>query len=541
MKNEKVIDRLLAEIIAADVALKPREAELRAALVRLLESKPVVRRDDAFYAELRDRLIREFATAKSQVAETDGQSFRVLAWLRRPWITLPAVGIALLLVISLSSQQVGTRGSAGKVALGESGTSGLRVSKIAGDFGPLVTATGSDSVVSARPQSGGGGGLAMGLGMGGDAAKMAAGVAVAVPAPTAVSGVSEAVGIIAPDFVPTYFRYVYEGELDLAESVLPVLRRVKGQGAPDLRDQLAGLIPDIFNFDLISGLKLQSFSAFQDETYGLSVNADMIEETVSISQYYPRWPHPEQSCRDQECYESLRLRESDMLSDDEVIALSDAFLDELGIDRSAYGEPVVRSDWRRWLAAATVRADFWFPDSVNVTYPLVTDGGLVVDESGYGTGLGVNVNVRERRADSVWGLQTLNYDSADYEAVTDTADVLAVVNRGGVWGYVPEDGVSNVVDIMVGEPERVLIRTWQYPGDGTSKELLAPGLRFPVMDPERDTRGTPEYITVPLIKEFHSRPDYGGPIMYLKGSDGTASSGGVTEPAVDPVVVPEAR
>jgi hypothetical protein len=29
--------------------------------------------------------------------------------------------------------------------------------------------------------------------------------------------------------------------------------------------------------------------------------------------------------------------------------------------------------------------------------------------------------------------------------------------------------------------------------------------------------------------------------MYLKGSDGTASSGGVTEPAVDPVVVPEAR
>lgn len=534
MKNDKIIERLLAEIISSDPALKSRAAELRSALIRLLDSKPAVSRDEAFLAELRDRLIREFKTSMQSTSEAQNSAVRVFAFLRQPWFSLPAVGLALLLVISFSSQESVTGFKGGSIS--DAGTGGIRITRAEGDFGRLAqTADGAAAAVSARPQSGGGGGGGMGLGA--DTAKIAANSAMMVAAPTTEMGMTASPGIMMPEYEPTYYRYVYEGDLNLSESSLPVLRRLKGQRSSDLGGVMSDIIPDVFDFSRVAGLKLQSFSAYQDEQFGLAVSADMIEENVSISQYFPRWPHPEQSCRDQNCYESLRLRESDMLNDDEAIVLADAFLDELGIDRSAYGDPIVRADWRRWLAVATVRADFWFPDTVNVTYPLIAEGSVVVDESGYGSGLGVNVNVRERRADGVWGLQSLNYESAEYEAIADSAEILTVVSRGGVWGYMPEEGEYKTIDIAVGEPERVLIRTWQYPGDGTSKELLAPGLRFPVMDPERDTHGTPEYITVPLIKEFHSRPDYGGPIMYLKGGDGTASSGGVVTPVVEPAVV----
>lgn len=528
--EKRLVNDLVQEICSADPTLLERESELRAALTRLLAAKPAVDRNEAFLKELRARLMKEFSSSPKSQSVLD----RLLQISRRPWFAVPAVALALLLVMIVMKETPPGKNSL-KLAVRDGGAfAGVRVTRAESGFGSLINRTGDigtlangvtmDSGFQAptvRNQSGGGG-------MTGGPSKM---MASAVQAP--MMGESSVPGVIGimPIQRPTYYRYSFDGELALSDETLPVLRRVKGGNTVEFEAALAGVMPGVFDFSVLGSMKLQNFSAYQDQDLGLSVYADMNEETVSISQNYQRWPHPEQACRDQECYQSFRLTESDMPSDEESIAYADAFLAELGIDRTMLGAPEVRADWRRWLVATTtaMRPDFWFPDSVNVVYPLLVDGIPVVDDSGMGSGLTVNVNVRERRADGLWNLQSLNYESADYDAVVDVDAVKEVVERGGIWGYLPdpkEIGDADIITLRLGEPVRVMLRTWQYPGDGTSKELLAPGLRFRVEDPERDTHGTPEYITVPLIKEFfEQQPGYGGgPILYMKSGAGVAGS-----------------
>lgn len=319
--------------------------------------------------------------------------------------------------------------------------------------------------------------------------------------------------MVAPE-EPFAFTFVYAGDpLTLEDATVAVLRRQKGSGAASA-DAVRGIFPNLADFGRFENLKVQTVSAFEDKPYGMTVYADTLEESISISQHYPRWPHPEQNCRDQACYESFRIRESDLPSDAEAIAAAETVLAAYGISKEGYAAPEVRTDWRRWYELMADKSQYWFPEAISVTYPMLSGGMRVVDESGASYGMTVNVNVREDRADGVWNLYSKNYESSAYDAETDSAAILAAAARGGVNGWQPEAGSGvRMIEVRLGTPERVMLRTWQYGGDGSGRELLVPALRFPALDATAPYGVPPEAVVIPLAKELLVRQgDFGIPM-----------------------------
>ena len=144
------------------------------------------------------------------------------------------------------------------------------------------------------------------------------------------------------------------------------------------------------------------------------------------------------------------------------------------------------------------------------------------------------MNVRAKRADGIWNLSSANYESAEYAAETDTAVIMAAAERGGANAWVPEQG-SDVtkIDVQLGTPDLVFLRTWQYVENGVPNELLVPALRFPTTVPSGATDAMPpEFIVIPLVKELLVAPQGGGmgggPTTYMKGG-----ASGVATPAIE--------
>lgn len=520
MPDKMLVDSLVNDLLAADPTLREKEPALRRSIEKLLASRPDVPHDEKFIAALRADLMKEFSAQRAAPAKEG-----VSAVLAKPWFLLPAGVLAAMLAIAVVTVPGLKPAQENRVPVvfEAAPQEGVRVSAVGErGFGDLLSlASGEQAIPPTRGLGGGGGSN--------NVAAMDAKMEAGTPGASMIMPVPEQ---------PYAFTYVYTGDpLVLAEAKLPVLRRVKGASSTGSADAVRGLLPKLADFSRLDNLKLQSVSAYEDKEYGMSVYADLWDESVSLSQYYARWPHPEQACRDQACYEALRVRETDLPTDSEAIAAADAFLASYGISKDGYGSAEVRTDWRRWYDAMPVKSDYWFPEAISVVYPMMANGTKVVDEGGSAYGLTVNVNVRADRADGAWNLYTRNYESADYDAETDPAAILAVAKRGGVYGWVPEEGSgTRVIEVRLGTPTRVLMRTWQYGSDSLGRELLVPALRFPVLDATTEVGVTQEAIVIPLVKEMLTRTDGGGggggPGIMLKTEPATQP------PTIDPAATP---
>ncbi|MEY4722504.1 MAG: hypothetical protein RLZZ324_17 [Candidatus Parcubacteria bacterium] len=561
MPDMNVIDTLVKELLASEPSLKMQEEQLRKAITALLDAKPDVPRDERFYANLRKELLNSFAAARAATHAPEipmNESFIAKfhrAMTAHPFY-VPAAAIAgVLVIVAVAAPRTGLmpglNGSPSKgtrsVALG--GGMVVRPTSVHA-FGNLVSsqsAAGANAEAGAvAPSQGSSGKMAFGLGGGGGGISTTAGA----PTPTAPMMAPNAAAVdgsvtggarIMPYPGPqTYLAYEYSGDpLTLADAQVNVLRRIKGAGTG--ADAIKGLLPTLLDFGRFDTMKLQSFSGYEDKEFGLSVYADLMEENVSLSQYYPKWPHPESGCRDQACYDAQRIKESDIPSDADALAAADAFLTERGISKEGYGAPQIQNDWRRWYAMTPQKSDYYFPEQVSVVYPMMANDMRVVDESGQPFGMSVNINVRSRRAEGVYNLFTRNYESAAYDAETDSAKILEIAQRGGTYGWMPEGTDVKKIVVHLGTPERVLLRTWQYANDGTGKELLVPALRFPTIEKSVEGGIVPqEAVVVPLVKEL-LQSNGGGPIIYMqgKGVGGTSGSGTVSLPPATTSIAPK--
>ncbi|MFA6171858.1 MAG: hypothetical protein WCW77_02510 [Patescibacteria group bacterium] len=338
------------------------------------------------------------------------------------------------------------------------------------------------------------------------------------------------------------YEYVYKGEdIKITAAEMPVYKRVKGFG----QSISAGDIFSNFNFDGVNLQKFQSASVdnvnlIENRDYGFSVYINFTEGNFSFNQNWLKWPQPGDKCRDKACWNSIRVKESDLPSNDEAIKIADNFLKEYEIKLDGFGPGEVQDDWKIYYANTANKADYYFPETISVIYPQMVNSQPVFDEWGNKQGVNISISVRDKRVSGVWNLASQNYQTSLYAVETDQAKILELMkNSNSSGGIIPmlyggrEDDsrpVSKTRQIEVGTPALGLARMWIYKNN-ISDELLVPALIFPITKNEIQYFNQ-KYIVVPLVKEIidqRKEQDGGGPVRIMEG---TSSSGPTGSPDV---------
>ncbi len=341
------------------------------------------------------------------------------------------------------------------------------------------------------------------------------------PAPGGSGGGSDS-KLIAP-FVPEDYRFRYIGE-DLGELAVeqPVYRRVKENVSTGIIDRLIstlslGLI-DLTRFD---STKLQNFALTEDKQYGYSIYVDVAMGMLSLYQNYNQWPQPLAECRDEDCYRENMPKLADIPEDSEMIAIANQFIADKNVSLEGFVQPKVVNNWRQHYENSDDQANFYFPEVIEVIYPIILDGNTVFDEGGSESGMHVSVSIRERRVVGLYDLATKQYEKSNYAGETDSDRIVDLAEAGGFRSY-SDPGVraEKIVTLDLETPTRQVLRMWKYDGNN-SEELYVPALVFPIRNPGQYWR---QNLIVPLVREILDQ-DQQPPVTIYKGG------AGATEPA----------
>lgn len=418
-----------------------------------------------------------------------------------------AFGVAILALAAAGTYYYVNTPTAQRFSFGPSTVGDApQISKISENgFGKLSLAQNSAAEnLNARNQSSGGSGFAQALSE--PSIKTPVGMAEnAVTDSSMPTGVGGGPGI---GFLPPVYnlRYVYKGEpLKLTADKVNVLRRLIGESASgDLQNYLKTNGLGLVELGSFSNAKLQSFNFLENKDLGYMVTVSFTDGSVSISQDWTRWQSVHPICVEQDCFEKNRVQTSDMLSEQSVIEIADAFLAEHGIARKNFGQPVFDNSWRVMYEQSIDKANFYFPEAVNVTYPFLIDGKEVFDEAGNKTGMVVSIDIRARKVSGLWGLTTQRFESSEYVAETDGARIIQIAEAGGFRGglYPLYDEQGRSLNVELGTPETALVKIYNWK-DGQNEELLVPALIFPVISrPDSSSYYTPNAVVVPLVTDI---------------------------------------
>jgi putative hemolysin len=458
------IRQIVDELIALDSELAADRKSLEALVAKLLAAKPKIKLDAAFRKRLKSEILSKLR--ESEASPT--KSFNPFT-MQKLFYSLVGVTASLMIILPLwQPWNISTSDF--------NFSSGVSISQARdAAFGDL-------SVTNTAPYAagrGGGGG----------------GAATAVATPEAMMSDSK----MMPPYETTAYKYIYDGMIPLTDIDVDVLQRIRGVNlSSSLTKNLLGFDLGLVNLYKLKNSQVRNFNISDNSEYGYDVYINLDEGSVNINQRYESWPDPYRDCREESCYESLRMKASDMLADATVIEIADDFIREMGIDTSAYRQPFIQSAWKADLARIQNPADFYYPESVNVIYPLQIRGETVHNESGYADGLNVSVSQRFKKVTNMWGLQIQNYEASRYAAVTDETLFRKILTKGGLWGWNPENA-TKIIEVQLGAPERILVKNWIYENT-VSKELIVPALRFPILNKPQDLYQ--DSIVIPLVDEI---------------------------------------
>ncbi len=374
------------------------------------------------------------------------------------------------------------------------------------------------------------------------------------------SGGGSDIGIMPP-YNPEVYRFSYEGEelTNLAVEQPVYMRSTGDMGGNVIQRIISAITLGLVDLGSFQDASLQNFSLIEDKEFGYSVDVNIPNGAVNIFQNWEKWPRPMDACRDDECYRRYQLTMKDMLSDEETIAISNSFVDEKRISRDGYGEPIINDQWRASYEKAEDKSSFYVPEFIDVIYPLILDGKIVIDEGGYSSGMHVNVDIRNRRVSSVYDLVTRQFQKSTYVGETDASKIIKIAEDGGFRNYTgPIERGATVRNLELDTPTQQVMRMWRYAeGRQVPQEIYVPALVFPIKNPGSYWR---QNVIVPLVKEVLDAD--GQPPMTImpvpepmpmpiegdggigdtpvdnSGGNSSSSNGTTSSPAVKPFIQP---
>lgn len=485
------IRSILEEMYQAEPDLRSHESTLTPIVEHLLKLRPDITPDASFKNTLKQKALATHNKLYGQPSRTSSLLHRMLSSLTLKQVAIPVGALALVALIVIKLPNTQTPPSSPTLLQANPSSRLSQLNERA--FGSISIA---NQTVLSRSSS------------------------IGNPVPTAMGGDMAEKAVVqdsmirAPDDI-TQYKYVYRGELPAWSAKLNVYRRSKDiQQNATLIQSLKQTTQALVNLDSLQNLELQSFTLNQKERYGYTVTVDLLESNVSFQQNYREWPQPYAACKDEGCYQRMRLGTNDVPADAELIRIADGFIKARGISVEGYGSARVNNEWRKNYELAADKSMFYVPDVVTVVYPIVIDDKLAYDEGGFPHGLMVNISIREKRVESVWNLTTNQYQQSAYDAETDQTRIRSFIEKGGIYGYISPQA-SKTVKIELDTPEIILEKVWIPRETGQPvEELLVPALRFEIKN-KPDNIYTPNYVLIPLIKDvLDQQPGGDVRIMY---------------------------
>jgi hypothetical protein len=500
MKDIKII---LKDLYLLDPEFKNHEEELMRIIKDILESKPDTKFDKKFAKELRAQILggESHQPYKDGVLENITNTFKHMTNIYKY-----AGAFAILAVVVVSASYYNNQSQSYFAFSPE-------INKVGeGAFGSLLSQDGKGSAErstsdlenaiedTAFQSDGNIDNSAVGL------EKVSS--LITVPAAGfgggGVASEDAAIGKMIAPYPYTQYKYVYAGEeVALEDDTISVLKRIKGTASGSaIANQVKNLNLGILNLSSFDSAQMQNISFAENKDFGYRVEINFSDASVSIYENWEKWKNLSTICgNDSKCYEDSKLKITDVPTDSELISIANGFLSDRGINTDFYSDPVVDNNWRRNYDLAVVKENAWVPEQVQVKYPLLINNEEVYDQGGNSTGLVVNINIRHKRAGGVWGLRTNQFESSEYDAVTNFEDIKKIVEAGGLGYYIePRDGTEEKT-LELGTPERILTQQWTY-SEGQSSELFVPALKFPILNPPTEEYFWRKNIIIPLAKEL---------------------------------------
>lgn len=534
--KEKLIDSIVQDLLRLDPSFDERE--LRSLVERLSKARPRSRFDSRFAEELKERVLKGFDEFKiNKNMKKTVFSLPRIDWRMMSYVSASSAALVLVAVV-VSSMSIYKQNS---VTLSKEvpGVKNQIVKVSRNAFGPLVLARnanqgnmeavsktandGSTPNSPAIPQPGAANERALSaaapVGMGGGGA---------------FAGKMMADSFMPP--MPSSIKYVYAGDdFELPSGQVSVYRKMPPQisNFSGVVSAIQGLNVDSVDISVLRDLKLDSLSIKEDRDFGYYLSLSPSSNVFYMSKNWERWPNPGAKCQDEKCWQDIRVKSSDMPSDEEALSIAKAFVEEYGIKLEGYGQPIVQNSWRTAYESYPEKENYYFPDEVYVIYPLLIDGVEVRGQGGESQGLMVNIDVRSRKASGFNGTIAPSFESSEYEAISDKETIKKMAEDGGMNGryyyYSTTDGKEATVEL--GTPKQILMQYWKYDQEaGRSDELYVPALVFPVKSkPADNPYFYTENIVVPLIKDVLQNNDYP---MLLKAEPAVMPTPNVEDGAV---------
>jgi hypothetical protein len=495
---EKNIEKILADLYMIDDSLKPHEEELKKVIAELISARPEAEINEQFLQELRSELIKRVNELKAG----HEQKATKISTFSLPRIAYVFGGVALVLIIIIPLLDRGRLTEPGKVAVNKikKASNEIMIAKKGdGAFGDLSgIGAGGANTISARPMAGGGEGLGAGA------------PSLATRDMAVEESASNAYGITEKMIMPpmTRYEYVYKGdEIPAVEGSLEVYKRIKSQGLQnDLARNVAELNFGILDLSKFTNTNVTNISMVEDREFGYSLYFNLLDNNLSISTNWEKWPRPDKDCRDQACFDQFRLSINDVPADEELIAIADSFVKDYNIDLKNFGKGQVVDNWRKTYEETEDKNTAWIPEVISVVYPLVLNGEEVYDESGNKTGVSVEVNIRYKKASGLYNVMGQTFESSNYEAETNVDVIKKVAENGGrfhPYYYNAEDKNAETATIELGTPKLALVQYWQYDeANAVGYEIFVPSYIFPVISKPKDIYFYQQTVVVPLIKDL---------------------------------------
>ncbi len=479
-------DAIIAELLALDPSLASKREELERAIAAIEAARPSAEPSRAFKGALRRKLRAEMRGDKETAPSSIFFPFSLM--LQRSLFAGGGVVLgALLVVVAMQAKD----GFPSMRQESSDTPAPAIVSLEPNAFGSLAYGS-TDLGRSARPQSGGGGGAG---GMTLNAADVVA--------------LEEDAKMMAPDSMiyPAgeykVSRYTYEGAITLPTSDVSVYRRVPPTGKPSAGNIGKGFADQMINWGSFGNLQVQNLQLTEGGKNAYNLSVDFNEGSLSIYRNYDVSMRPDMGCTTPECWEANRLRESDMLADEELLQIARSFADEYGLDLSGYGDAQVMNDWRVWYAQSTDKSSYYFPEQMNVVFPLLMDGKAVYEEYGAPFGINISVDVRTKTVSGLYNYYFHNYQQSAYAPLADEAKAREVLKYGSMYFW--EDPNATEVFSVLGEPTEVFMRYYQWDqATQTNKDLLVPALAFPVTERNPEATDGRERVLVPLAADVYN-------------------------------------
>lgn len=308
-----------------------------------------------------------------------------------------------------------------------------------------------------------------------------------------------------PEWTPEVYRYNFSWAINiLIPDNLPVYKKSTSNNVwKTFAENVANFTFNWLDVSRFSDLSAGNISLNQDKEYGYSINIDFSNGYLNIYKNWDKWPQA-----------TDESKKTVLLSDSEILKITNDFLKDYNIDVSKYGWAKIDSNYLQIMEtySRSKKMPDYVTNTTSVVYPLLVDGKEVMEESWWLSGLRVEIDLTEKKVTSLQWLSVTNYLKAEYNIERNTDNILKIANVGWRFGLDAQKYENaKYIDITLKNPKLQYIRTYNY-SNNWQEEFLIPAIIF---ETEKSENGNYYWttVTVPLIKDFYNY-DANGKIIW---------------------------